>query len=127
MVLEFLNVIRTILEFLKKSMERVHFSGKVPFIFLEILMLHIELEKIIKSYTYIHFSREHYSFFYLRFSIFHFNQTRHKSKHITTLKHLSVYYYGAIDSLKLLSNNKIYIINFGIFFKKMVKIFLKIF
>ena len=75
MILEFLNVIRTILEFLKKLMERVHFSGRVPLIFLEILMLGIETEKIIKSYTYIHFSREHFSFFYLRFSIFHFNQT----------------------------------------------------
>ena len=37
-------------------MERVHFSGRVPLIYLEILMLRIETEKIIKSYTYIQFS-----------------------------------------------------------------------
>ena len=42
---------------------------------LEILMLRIEPRKCFKSYTYIHFFREHSSVFYLRFSIFHSNQT----------------------------------------------------
>ena len=42
---------------------------------LEILMLRIEPRKCSKSYTYIHFFREHSSVFYLRFSIFHSNQT----------------------------------------------------
>ena len=36
-------------------MERVHFSGRVPLIYLEILMLRIEIEKILKQYTYIKF------------------------------------------------------------------------
>ena len=44
-------------------------------IFLEILMLCIETEKIIKSYTYIPFSREHSSHFYIIFSILNSNQT----------------------------------------------------
>ena len=56
-------------------MERVHFSGRVPLIYLEILMLWIEPEKILKPYTYIQFSREHSSAFNIRFSIFHSNQT----------------------------------------------------
>ena len=56
-------------------MERVHFSGRVPLIYLEILMLRIETEKILKPYTYIQFSREHSSAFNIRFSIFHSNQT----------------------------------------------------
>ena len=56
-------------------MERVHFSGRVPLIYLEILMLRIETEKILKTYTYIQFFREHSSAFNIRFSIFHSNQT----------------------------------------------------
>ena len=55
-------------------MERVHFSGRVPLIYLEILMLRIETEKILKTYTYIQFFREHSSAFNIRFSIFLFNQ-----------------------------------------------------
>ena len=47
----------------------------MPFIFLEILMLCNAAERIIKAYTYIQFSREHSSVFYLRFSIFYSNQT----------------------------------------------------
>ena len=56
-------------------MERVHFSGRVPLIYLEILVLHNETEKILKTYTYIQFFREHSSAFNIRFSIFHYNQT----------------------------------------------------
>ena len=56
-------------------MERVHFSGRVPLIYLEILVLHNETEKILKTYTYIQFFREHSSAFNIRFSIFHSNQT----------------------------------------------------
>ena len=56
MVLEFLNANGTILEFLKKINGKSSQSGRVPLIFLEILMLCIEAEKILKPYTYIHFS-----------------------------------------------------------------------
>ena len=56
MVLEFLNANGTILEFLKKSMERVHKVEGCHWFFLEILMLCIDTEKILKPYTYIHFS-----------------------------------------------------------------------
>ena len=41
---------------------------------LEILILRIKPRKCLKSYTYIHFSREHSSVFYLSFSIFLSNQ-----------------------------------------------------
>jgi len=51
MVLGFLNVIEAILEF---------------------LILRIETEKILKTYTYIQFFREHSSAFNTRFSIFSF-------------------------------------------------------
>ena len=56
-------------------MERVHFSGRVPLIYLEILVLHNETEKILKTYTYIQFFREYSSTFNIKFSNFHFNQT----------------------------------------------------
>ena len=55
MVLEFLNANGTILEFLKKINGKSSQSGRVPLIFLEIFMLCIESEKIIKQYTYIQF------------------------------------------------------------------------
>ena len=80
MVLEFLNANGTILEFLKKINGKSSQSGRVPLIYLEILMLRIEAEKIIKSYTYIHFTREHSSHFYIIFSILNFNQTVQVSK-----------------------------------------------
>ena len=77
-VLEFLNAIGIILEFLKKINGKSSQSGRVPLIFLEILMLCIQAEKIIKQYTYIQFGRsERGSVFYLRFSIFHSNQTEY--------------------------------------------------
>ena len=56
MVLEFLNANGTILEFLKKINGKSSQSGRVPLIFLEILMLCIEAKKIVKQYTYIQFS-----------------------------------------------------------------------
>ena len=55
-------------------------SGRVPLIYLEILMLRIETEKIIKPYTYIHFTHEHSSHFYIIFSILNSNQTVQFSK-----------------------------------------------
>ena len=55
-------------------MERVHFSGRVPLIYLEILMLLIEPEKILKTYTYIQFFREYSSTSNIKFSNFHFNK-----------------------------------------------------
>ena len=75
MFLEFLNMIGTILEFLKYINGKSSQSGRVPLIYLEILMLCIEIKKILKKYTYIHFIREHSSVFNLKFSIFLFNQT----------------------------------------------------
>ena len=54
----------------------------MPLIYLEILMLRIEAEKIIKSYTYIHFTREHSSHFYIIFSILNSSQTVQVSEHI---------------------------------------------
>ena len=52
-------------------MERVHFGGRVPLIYLEILMLRIEPEKILKPYTYIQFFHEQSSTFNIRFLLFY--------------------------------------------------------
>ena len=45
------------------------------YMILEIIMLRIEAEKILKSYTYIHFTREHSLHFCITFSILNSNQT----------------------------------------------------